>query len=74
MAPKIAKNWRRKARPRGGLGYIVRAGLRETLDPPPYRKYGESVMHLDIILLVVLAALAAWTEIDKLRMRKTPRL
>src|SRR6516165_12219333 len=26
-------------------------------------KYGESVMHLDIILLVVLTALAVWTEV-----------
>jgi len=26
-------------------------------------------MHLDIILLVVLAALAVWTEVDKLRRR-----
>jgi len=27
-------------------------------------------MHLDIILLVVLTALAVWTEVDKLRRRK----
>jgi len=36
-------------------------------------KYGESVMHLDIILLVVLTALAVWTEVDKLRRRKMPQ-
>jgi hypothetical protein len=29
-------------------------------------------MHLDIILLVVLAALAVWTEVDKLRRRRMP--
>jgi hypothetical protein len=29
-------------------------------------------MHLDIILLVVLAVLAVWTEIDKLRRRRYP--
>ena len=29
-------------------------------------------MHLDIILLVVLAALAVWTEVDKLRSRRMP--
>jgi hypothetical protein len=28
-------------------------------------EYGESVMHLDIILLMVLAGLAVWTEVDK---------
>ena len=37
------------------------------------RKYGESVMHLDMILLVVLAAVAIWTEVDKLRSRRMPR-
>ena len=30
-------------------------------------------MHLDIILLVVLAALAVWTEVDKLRSRRIMR-
>ena len=30
-------------------------------------------MHLDIILLVVLAALAVWTEVDKLRRRRMPQ-
>ena len=34
------------------------------------RKYGEGVMQLDIILLVGLAALAVWTEVDKLRRRR----
>jgi hypothetical protein len=34
------------------------------------RKYGEGVMHLDIVLLVVLAALAVWTEVDKLWRRR----
>src|SRR5207344_405035 len=29
-------------------------------------------MHLDIILLVVLAALAVWTEVDKLRFYLLP--
>ena len=28
-------------------------------------EYGESVMHPDIILLMVLAGLAVWTEVDK---------
>jgi hypothetical protein len=31
-------------------------------------------MHLDIVLLVVLAALAVWTEVDKLRSRRMPQL
>ena len=31
-----------------------------------HREYGETTMHLDIILLVVLTALAVWTEVDKL--------
>jgi hypothetical protein len=30
-------------------------------------------MHLDIILLVVLAALAVLTEVDKLRSRRMPQ-
>jgi hypothetical protein len=30
-------------------------------------------MHLDIILLVVLAAVAVWTEVDKLRSRRKPQ-
>jgi hypothetical protein len=31
-------------------------------------------MHLDIIVLVVLAALAVWTEVDKLWRRRMPQL
>jgi hypothetical protein len=31
------------------------------------------IMHLDIILLVVLAAIAVWTEADKLWRRKMPQ-
>jgi len=30
-------------------------------------------MHLDIVLLVVLAAVAIWTEADKLRSRRMPQ-
>jgi hypothetical protein len=30
-------------------------------------------MHLDMILLVVLAAFAVWTEVDKLRSRRMPQ-
>jgi len=30
-------------------------------------------MHLDIILLAVLAAVAVWTEVDKLRRRRVPQ-
>jgi hypothetical protein len=30
-------------------------------------------MHLDMILLVVLAALAGWTEVDKMRKRGMPQ-
>jgi hypothetical protein len=30
-------------------------------------------MHLDIILLVVLAAIAVWTEVDKLKSRRMPQ-
>jgi hypothetical protein len=30
-------------------------------------------MHLDMILLVVLAAIAGWTEVDKIRKRRTPQ-
>jgi hypothetical protein len=29
-------------------------------------------MQLDIVLLVVLAAVAVWTEVDKLRSRNSP--
>ena len=32
----------------------------------------EALVHLDIMLLIVLAALAVWTELDKLRKRKLP--
>jgi len=31
------------------------------------------VMHLDVILLVILAALAVWTEVDKLKSRGLPQ-
>jgi hypothetical protein len=37
------------------------------------REYGESIMHPDIVLLVVLAALAVWTEVDKLWRRRMPQ-
>jgi hypothetical protein len=30
-------------------------------------------MHLDVILLVVLAAVAVWTEVDKLGSRRMPQ-
>jgi len=30
-------------------------------------------MHLDIVLLVVLAAIAVWTEADKLWRRRMPQ-
>ncbi len=29
----------------------------------------EGVMHVDVVLMIVLAALAVWTEVDKLRKR-----
>ena len=61
----------------------VRAILRSPFGPGPgllfiprkNRKYGETIMHLDIVLLVVLAGLAVLTEIDKLwRRRNNERL
>jgi hypothetical protein len=34
---------------------------------------GETIMHLDIVLLMVLAALAVWTEVNKLWKRRMPQ-
>jgi hypothetical protein len=35
----------------------------------------EGVMHIDLILMIVLAALAVWTEVDKLtKRRRQPQL
>jgi hypothetical protein len=62
------------------LRAILRSAFGPALTGPSFyprknRKYGETIMHLDIVLLVVLAALAVLTEIDKLwRRRNNERL
>jgi hypothetical protein len=39
---------------------------------PKTQLAGELLLHFDIVLLIGLAVLAAWTEIDKLRKLKRP--
>jgi hypothetical protein len=57
---------------------ILRLAIGPALTGPSFlcrndREYGESIMHPDIVLLVVLAALAVWTEVDKLWRRRKPQ-
>jgi len=63
----------RLARQDGGGIRSFAADCNERIFPAIPTTKGEAALHLDLILLIALATLAVWTEVDKLRKQRKPQ-